>query len=182
MSDEHKTTDPDWKTQYPEAANMDWLNEGVWLKRARPSYHPLSFSPDGRWIIGGTSKAFLWDTRTGEVRAHWGKTFTLKRFMNFEGVSFISNQENRVNSRAWSNGFRSKTLARRLATKTSLLPLYWKLWPYIKAGNMDLLLRYLRSESCQKSLKGRTTAPVLGLQKCEVYSRFASLFACTSVF
>ena len=77
MSDEHKTTDPDWKTQYPEAANMDWLNEGVWLKGARPFYHSLSFSPDGRWIVGGTSKAFLWDTRTGEVRAHWGKTFTL---------------------------------------------------------------------------------------------------------
>ena len=91
--DERGTIIPDWKTQYPKAAKDNWLNEGVWLKGARASYHPLSFSPDGRWIVGGTSHPFLWDARTGEKKGTKGQSFFDGKFGDFEDVSFISNQE-----------------------------------------------------------------------------------------
>ena len=83
----------DWKTQHSEAANMDWLNQGVWLKGTVPLSHPLSFSPDGRWIVGGQSQPFLWDARTGENKGTLGKSFYGGKFGNFKGISFISNQE-----------------------------------------------------------------------------------------
>ncbi len=91
--DERGTIIYDWKKEHPEAANVDWLNEGVWLKGARPFYHPPSFSPDGRWIVGGTARPFLWDARTGENKGTLGRSFYGNVFTNFKGVSFISNQE-----------------------------------------------------------------------------------------
>ena len=84
----------DWKTENPEAAKGDWLNEGVWLKGAESS--PLSFSPDGRWIVGGKvggTGAMLWDTRTGENKGVLGESFRPNKYIDFGKVSFLSNQK-----------------------------------------------------------------------------------------
>ena len=91
MLDEYGTIVHDWETENPEAAKADWLNQGVWLKRGVTS--SLSFSPDGRWIVGGLTQAFLWDARTGENKGTLGKSFYDNKFANFKSVSFISNQE-----------------------------------------------------------------------------------------
>ena len=75
----------------PETAKSDWLSRGVWLKNAQPS--PMSFSPNGQFIVGGHLQASLWDARTGENKGVFGESLHPNKYIDFQKVSFLSDKE-----------------------------------------------------------------------------------------
>ena len=74
----------DRKTSSAKLAGTKWLKQGVYLSGAKPRL--VSFSPDGRFLVGGARTPTIWNVRTGQVRGNFG---------NFEyiRINFLSNSK-----------------------------------------------------------------------------------------